>query len=235
MAAELERRGAVALLAESVSTDGSGLRCAVTASQSRVQLQLPLIGEFNVDNALTVLGMLLALGVPLAQGVEALSRCGAPPGRMETFGGDGTPLVIVDYAHTPDARAKALRAARAHCPGTLRAVFGCGGDRDRGKRPQMAQAAAELADDIVLTDDNPRSESPQRIVADIAAGMPVGRSFVTVHDRARAIRETVRRSGAGDVVLVAGKGHEDYQIYGDDRRPFSDPLAVREALGGMRS
>jgi UDP-N-acetylmuramoyl-L-alanyl-D-glutamate--2,6-diaminopimelate ligase len=154
---------------------------------------------------------------------------------MEAFGGrDALPLAIVDYAHTPDALAKALRAARRHCRGRLRAIFGCGGDRDPGKRPMMGRIAAELADELVVTDDNPRSEPPGRIVADVLAGIPGGVAARVEHDRASAIRTTLEGSGAEDVVLIAGKGHEEYQIYGSERRPFSDQSVARAALEAMR-
>jgi UDP-N-acetylmuramoyl-L-alanyl-D-glutamate--2,6-diaminopimelate ligase len=139
-------------------------------------------------------------------------------------------LAIVDYAHTPDALAKALRAARVHCRGRLRVVFGCGGDRDPGKRPMMGRIAAELADEAVVTDDNPRHEAPERIVAQILTGIPTGAAAEVEHDRALAIESTLARSGAGDVVLIAGKGHEEYQIYGSERRPFSDQAVARAAL-----
>jgi UDP-N-acetylmuramoyl-L-alanyl-D-glutamate--2,6-diaminopimelate ligase len=137
---------------------------------------------------------------------------------------------VVDYAHTPDALRKALSAARAHTNGRLVAVFGCGGDRDAGKRPLMGQIAAELADDIVITDDNPRSEAPQAIAADIVAGIPAGGSYRIEHDRGRAIREALLGADAQDVVVIAGKGHEDYQIYGAERRAFSDQKVVAAAL-----
>jgi UDP-N-acetylmuramoyl-L-alanyl-D-glutamate--2,6-diaminopimelate ligase len=154
---------------------------------------------------------------------------------MEAFGGrDGAPLAIVDYAHTPDALAKALRAARRHGRGRLRAIFGCGGDRDPGKRPMMGRIAAELADELVVTDDNPRSEPPERIVADILAGVPGAAAARVEHDRALAIRTTLARSGPEDVVLIAGKGHEEYQIYGSEHRPFSDQSVARAALEAMR-
>ena len=137
---------------------------------------------------------------------------------------------MVDYAHTPDALRKALSSARAHCSGRLVVVFGCGGDRDAGKRPLMGEIAAELADDIVITDDNPRTESPDVITQGIAAGIPAGRPYRVEHDRARAIRDTVADAGANDVVLIAGKGHEDYQIVGSERRAFSDQKVVVAAL-----
>src|SRR5205823_4844832 len=143
----------------------------------------------------------------------------AASGRMEMFGERGrTPLAIVDYAHTPDALANALRAARLHCRGQLRVVFGCGGERDAGKRPLMGKVAAELADDLIVTDDNPRSEDPARIVADIVAGVPPRAPLVIEHDRSLAIRMALQRSGPEDVVLIAGKGHEEYQIHGGARR-----------------
>jgi UDP-N-acetylmuramoyl-L-alanyl-D-glutamate--2,6-diaminopimelate ligase len=213
---------------------------------------VPLIGEFNIENVLSVLGTLLALGVPLVDAARALSQCRAPTGRMEMFGGRGlTPLAIVDYAHTPDALSKALRAARMHCRGRLFVVFGCGGDRDTGKRPLMGTIAAELADDIIITDDNPRTEDPRRIVADIIAGVRgagsgIGGSNTSAsgiraigplvaratsvrveHDRARAIASALDAAAAGDAVVVAGKGHENYQIYGTERRPFSDQAVIR--------
>jgi UDP-N-acetylmuramoyl-L-alanyl-D-glutamate--2,6-diaminopimelate ligase len=154
---------------------------------------------------------------------------------MESLGGRaGAPLVIVDYAHTPDALVKALHAARRHCRGRLRVVFGCGGDRDPGKRPMMGRAAAELADEAIVTDDNPRSEPAERIVQQILTGIPAGAAVRVEHDRARAIRAAVQGSGAEDVVLIAGKGHEEYQIYGSERRPFSDQRVAREALGEIR-
>jgi UDP-N-acetylmuramoyl-L-alanyl-D-glutamate--2,6-diaminopimelate ligase len=150
------------------------------------------------------------------------------------FGGRGrTPLAIVDYAHTPDALENALRAARLHCRGELRVVFGAGGDRDAGKRPLMGKIAAELADDIIVTDDNPRSEDPARIVADIIAGMERHTPHVVEHDRALAIRLALERSAAEDVVLIAGKGHEAYQIVGHERRVFQDQAVVSRELARL--
>jgi UDP-N-acetylmuramoyl-L-alanyl-D-glutamate--2,6-diaminopimelate ligase len=232
----LARGGAHWLRASDVRATPLGLSWQLESDAGRRAVQAPLIGEFNVDNVLTVLGMLLALEVPLDAAVAAIGACAAAPGRMEAIGGGAAmPLAIVDYAHTPDALAKALLAARTHCTGRLRVVFGCGGDRDAGKRPLMGRIAAELADDIVLTDDNPRTEAPSRIVADIAAGLPAGRNAEVVHDRAVAIRATLATARAGDVVLVAGKGHEDYQVLGTTRLPFSDQQVVRAAFAGVAS
>jgi UDP-N-acetylmuramoyl-L-alanyl-D-glutamate--2,6-diaminopimelate ligase len=230
----------------------AGLAIDIESSWGNAGLTVPLIGEFNVDNVLTVLAVLLAWNIPLAQAVTAIGKCRAPSGRMELFGGQApAPLAIVDYAHTPDALAKALHAARLHCRGQLRVVFGCGGDRDAGKRPLMGRVAAELADEVIVTDDNPRTEDPARIVADILTGMPTASAAkagkpivepvpagdvtaaaapVVEHDRTRAIQAALRRSGPGDVVLIAGKGHEDYQIYGTVRRPFRDQWIVSAEL-----
>jgi UDP-N-acetylmuramoyl-L-alanyl-D-glutamate--2,6-diaminopimelate ligase len=193
-------------------------------------LSSPLVGDFNVENLLAVIAMLLDWGLATERVCEVLGRVHAAPGRMETFGGGRAPLTVVDYAHTPDALRKALGAARAHARGRLVVVFGCGGDRDPGKRPLMGEIAAELADDIVITDDNPRNESPEAITQGIAAGIPAGRPFRIEHDRGRAIHDAVVEAGADDVVLIAGKGHEDYQIYGQERRYFSDQKAVSGAL-----
>jgi len=189
-----------------------------------------LVGNFNVDNLLTVIAILLDWGLTPEQATDALGRAHAAPGRMETFGGGRAPLTVVDYAHTPDALEKALRAARAHCRGRLAVVFGCGGDRDPGKRPLMGRVAAELADDIVITDDNPRTEAPQAITAGIVTGIPAGHPYRIEHDRARAIRDAVIDATPQDVVLIAGKGHEEYQIYGQERRAFSDQKTVAAAL-----
>ena len=219
-----------------VEAVASGLALDVESSWGPVRLEVPLIGDFNADNALTVLAVLLAWDIPLADAAGALESCRPAPGRMEAFGGHGgAPLAIVDYAHTPDALAKALRAARRHCRGRLKVVFGCGGDRDPGKRPIMGAIAAELADESVVTDDNPRSEPPERIVQQILTGIPGAAAVRVEHDRARAIRATLERSGSQDVVLIAGKGHEAYQIYGGERRPFSDQSVAREALEAMRA
>jgi UDP-N-acetylmuramoyl-L-alanyl-D-glutamate--2,6-diaminopimelate ligase len=207
-----------------------GIELEFDSSWGTGALVCPLVGDFNVDNLLTVIAVLLDWDIALEQAIESLARVRAAPGRMETFGGVHAPLAVVDYAHTPDALRKALLAARAHCVGRLAVVFGCGGERDPGKRPIMGAIAAELADDIVITDDNPRGESPPSIAADIAAGIPAGKPFRIELDRARAIREALSDATPADVVLIAGKGHEDYQIYGVERRAFSDQKVVSATL-----
>ena len=221
--------------ATQLALDRAGVSLHIESHCGDATLRAPLVGAFNADNLITVLGLLLSMQIPLAAACDALSQCRAPAGRMQTFGGDGRqPLVIVDYAHSPDSLGKALRASREHCAGQLTVVFGCGGDRDVGKRPLMGRIAAELADHVIITDDNPRTESPQRIVADIlagAAGIAGKQAARVVHSRAQAIREPIAAAAADDVVLVAGKGHEDYQLYGTERRAFSDQACVLQALG----
>jgi UDP-N-acetylmuramoyl-L-alanyl-D-glutamate--2,6-diaminopimelate ligase len=207
-----------------------GIHMEFDSSWGSGALASSLVGDFNVENLLAVLAMLLDWGLAPGQATDALGRVQAAPGRMETFGGGRAPLTVVDYAHTPDALRKALSAARAHTRGRLVVVFGCGGDRDPGKRPLMGEIAAQLADDIVITDDNPRTESPETITQAIASGIPAGRSFHIEHDRGRAILEAVTAAATGDVVVIAGKGHEDYQVYGQERRYFSDQKAVGSAL-----
>jgi UDP-N-acetylmuramoyl-L-alanyl-D-glutamate--2,6-diaminopimelate ligase len=210
-----------------------GLELEIDSSRGTARLESRLLGDFNVDNLLTVLAVLLAWKMPLPEACAALSRCSAPPGRMQPEGGGGRPLVLIDYAHTPDALAKALHAARAHCRGRLHCVFGCGGDRDPGKRPQMGRIAARGADTLIVTDDNPRGEDPGIITDAILLGIEqagAGARTRVIHDRALAIRSALVAAAADDVVLVAGKGHEQHQIIGSERRVFSDATIVRAAL-----
>jgi UDP-N-acetylmuramoyl-L-alanyl-D-glutamate--2,6-diaminopimelate ligase len=175
---------------------------------------------------------LLSLGISLDDAARVLSGCHAAPGRMEVVHTDSCekPTVVVDYAHTPDALAKALSAAREHCQGALWCVFGCGGDRDAGKRPLMGAIADALADQIIVTDDNPRSENPQAITQAIVDGIK-SRQVRVIHDRGEAIATALKEAQPIDLVLIAGKGHEDYQIYGDTRRAFSDKREAMRYLG----
>ncbi|MEZ5498563.1 MAG: UDP-N-acetylmuramoyl-L-alanyl-D-glutamate--2,6-diaminopimelate ligase [Steroidobacteraceae bacterium] len=223
-------RGARELRGTALQLTPNGIALEIGGSFGAAHLRSSLLGEFNADNLLTVLGVLIALDVPLARAVEYLAEVTPPPGRMQLLRSAGRALAVVDYAHTPDALAKALDAARAHCSGRLWVVFGCGGDRDRAKRGPMGAAAARLADAVILTDDNPRSESPQAIVADIAAAVPAERLYRIEHDRATAIRLALNAAADNDVVVVAGKGHEDYQIYGAERRPFSDQGVIERCF-----
>ena len=213
----------------------SGLEFTVASDHGSARVASPLVGRFNVANLLGVIGVLLAAGFTLEAAAEAVSRLGPPPGRMQRLGGGERPLVVVDYAHPPDALEKCLGAltdiARAR-GGRLVCVFGCGGDRDRGKRPLMGAAASRYADFVVLTSDNPRGESPAAIIDEIRPGVSVP---YEVHvDRRAAIGAAVAAARAGDVVLLAGKGHEPYQEIAGERRPFADAEEARKALEAWR-
>ncbi len=216
--------------ARGIEPGSDGMRIRVQTSQGDGEFHSTLLGRFNVSNLLSVLGVLLYRGVALEEALRRLAKLETVPGRMERFGGGGQPLVVVDYAHTPDALEQALRAGREHARGRLICVFGCGGDRDRGKRPQMGGIAERLADLVIVTDDNPRTEDGDRIVADILAGMDQPHRVRVERDRTRAIREAVTAGEPGDLVLVCGKGHEDYQLVGGRRLHFCDREQVRAAL-----
>ncbi|HBH36749.1 MAG TPA: UDP-N-acetylmuramoyl-L-alanyl-D-glutamate--2,6-diaminopimelate ligase, partial [Gammaproteobacteria bacterium] len=222
----------VQLRASHIRQTQQGLKMLLHYEQQQVVLESPLIGRFNVDNLLSVTGALLAAGVPLVQALKRLSSVPAVPGRMERFGGENQPLVVVDYAHTPDALKNALLAAREHTDGELICLFGCGGDRDQGKRPLMGAVAEELADRVIVTDDNPRSESGDAIIEQILCGMK--HPSRVVRDRQKAISIAITQASAGDLVLVAGKGHEDVQIIGDQRHHFSDREVVAKLLGSRQ-
>ncbi|HEY1773163.1 MAG TPA: UDP-N-acetylmuramoyl-L-alanyl-D-glutamate--2,6-diaminopimelate ligase [Gammaproteobacteria bacterium] len=203
--------------------DSGGLSFDVTSEAGIGHVDSRLLARFNAENLLAVQGVLLALGMSFEATLEALARARTVPGRMECFGGGlRQPLVVVDYAHTPDALEKSLTAARSHCRGRLWCVFGCGGERDRGKRPQMGAIAESLADRIVITDDNPRGEDGDAIVAEILAGIRDHNRVTVERDRARAVERAVRGALPGDVVLVAGKGHETEQIKGGQKLHYSD-------------
>jgi UDP-N-acetylmuramoyl-L-alanyl-D-glutamate--2,6-diaminopimelate ligase len=197
-----------------------------------MEVRSRLLGRFNGENLSLALAMLLVMEVPRESACEVLSRISAPPGRMEIFRNRDPegPVVVIDYAHTPDALAKALEAVRAHCRGRVIVVFGCGGDRDPGKRAEMGRVAEAGADTVIVTDDNPRSEDGGRIVADILEGMR-GEPRV-IRERETAIATAVQEAGPGDIVLVAGKGHEDYQLVGAQRLHFSDRAVAARLTGG---
>lgn len=221
-----------ALHATQVRLDPRGISIELDGSFGKLDVKTQLMGRFNAENSLIVIACLLSLGVSLSDAANALAECKPAPGRMEVVKADARnkPIVVVDYAHTPDALSKALNAAREHCEGALWCVFGCGGDRDSGKRPVMGAIADELADQIIVTDDNPRSEDPQVITAGIVSGIK-SHAVRVIHDRGEAIATALKEAQAGDVVLIAGKGHEDYQIYGETRRSFSDRSEALRYLG----
>ena len=210
---------------------GSDFRFTSTWGDALVRLPMP--GAFNVANAALVVATLLAMGKPLDDVAAAVSAVTAPPGRLErvaTAGGTG-PTVYVDFAHTPDALGAVLAALRPHVGGRLHVVFGAGGDRDKGKRPLMAAVAERSADCVVLTSDNPRSEDPGRIIDDVFGGFTRPAEVVVVEDRSAAIHYAIRSAGAADTVLIAGKGHEEFQEIGGEKQPFSDRLVAAAALG----
>lgn len=208
----------------------TGFRARVDGQWGEFDLQVPLLGSFNASNVLAALATVLTLGVPVDRAVAATSRLTPPPGRLERFTGADGRNVVVDYAHTPDALANALAALRSHVTGRLICVFGCGGDRDPGKRPEMAREAEKQADVIIVTDDNPRSEHPARIVRDIEQGFSKADCFEVIHDRAEAIAAAVTMAGPDDLVLIAGKGHEAWQEIAGQKLPFSDAEQVRHLL-----
>ncbi|MEC4748990.1 UDP-N-acetylmuramoyl-L-alanyl-D-glutamate--2,6-diaminopimelate ligase [Methylomicrobium sp. Wu6] len=215
--------------AENIRHAATGIEFDVYWRKQRVTVQTPLFGDFNIDNCLSVLAVMLALGEPIERAALKLRSLNPVQGRMERFGGDHQPLVFVDYAHTPDALDKVLSSVRRHCRQSLWVVFGCGGNRDRGKRSEMGAVASRLADHIIVTDDNPRHENGQDIVNDILSGCRKERVRV-ISDRKQAIEAAICEAGANDWIVIAGKGHEDYQEIAGVRYPFSDAEAVKRAL-----
>jgi UDP-N-acetylmuramoyl-L-alanyl-D-glutamate--2,6-diaminopimelate ligase len=223
-------------------TGPEGVRFAVRTPWGAARVASSALGRHNAYNLLATLAVLLASGLKLRAAVAALAHLPAVPGRMERLGGGAQPLVVVDYAHTPDALANVLRTLReviAHQSrvtshgSRLTCLFGCGGERDRGKRPQMGRLAARLADRVIVTSDNPRGENPQRIIADILEGVAgCGDELAVIPDRRSAVQYAVAGARRGDVVLLAGKGHEAYQLIAGVRRPFSDVAEARRALRG---
>jgi UDP-N-acetylmuramoyl-L-alanyl-D-glutamate--2,6-diaminopimelate ligase len=207
-----------------------GLRLEITTPWGAAELDSPMIGGFNAYNLLGVLGVLITSEVPLRDAVEALSRVEPVPGRLQMVRETGAPLVVVDYAHTPDALEKALETLRStlSSEGRLHCVFGCGGDRDPGKRPLMGEVATRLADRVVITSDNPRSENPRAIIDEVLAGAHP--NYAIEEDRATAILQAISGAAPQDVVLIAGKGHENYQEIGGRRLPFDDVEVTREIL-----
>ncbi len=219
------------VVAREVLAQPQGLALNIDSSWGELRIESPLLGRFNAYNLLAALAVLLLRGIQPDAAAAALCKVVTVPGRMQLVDAvPGRPLVVVDYAHTPGALEQALRAVCEHASGRIFCVFGCGGERDTGKRPLMAAAAAKQADALWITDDNPRGEDPVRIVADILSGLPSETSATVEHDRARAIAQAIDAAGPGDAVLIAGKGHETYQIIGNERRDFDDREAARRVL-----
>ena len=215
---------------EDLTLHPKGFSANIASIWGNGELHSTLLGRFNVSNLMAVLTTLCALGFSFKQVLTSLSALSNVPGRMQQFGGKNSPLVIIDYAHTPDALEKALSALREHSDKKIWCIFGCGGNRDKGKRPQMARIAESYSDHVVVTDDNPRFEYPQSIVTEIRQGFKHPSAVQVIHDRAKAITQTIQLANIGDIVLVAGKGHETYQQIGDIQIPFSDTDVVKKAL-----
>jgi UDP-N-acetylmuramoyl-L-alanyl-D-glutamate--2,6-diaminopimelate ligase len=253
LAAELQARGDVTVWTVScqraseaahhvqathITHGAQGLSFEVCHQGQSHRMDTRLVGHYNVSNVLGVIAGLCALNIDMAQAVNACAELPAVPGRMQAVGGANEPLVVVDYAHTPDAVAHAVQALQplaAARGGELVCVLGCGGDRDASKRPLMAAAAQQHAQAVVLTSDNPRSENPQHIIHQMLQGLTQSQAAKVVLDRAEAIAQTVRQAQAQDVILVAGKGHEDYQEIAGVKHPFSDVAHAEQALQARRA
>ena len=232
-----ERLGLRMVYGHLAAMSGQGLRLDVYSSWGGGQINSLLVGRFNAANLLGALAVLLVSGIELSEVVQSLSKVQAVAGRMQRLGGAGQPTVIVDYAHTPDALEKvllALREVNAPLDGKLICVFGCGGDRDRGKRAMMGLVAEKFSDHCIITSDNPRSEDPQRIIAEIVGGMTANNREVIV-ERATAIERAIGLARQCDTVLLAGKGHEDYQEINGVKHPFSDVAVAECALQAWRA
>jgi len=213
-----------------VHTHSDGIDFELATPWGMAAVQSRLLGRFNVANLLAVVGVLGALDVPFDRIVDALQSLEPVAGRMNRLGGGSLPLVVVDYSHKPDPLEQVLATLRAHCEGRLICVFGCGGERDAGKRPVMGAIAERFADVVIVTDDNPRGEDGDAIVSQIVAGMRMPERATVERDRARAIDVAITQARAGDVVLIAGKGHETYQEVAGAKRPFDDLRVARVAL-----
>jgi len=218
--------------ASNIECQITGLSFELSNQQSTTQIQSSLLGLFNVDNLLAALSTLTALDISFEKACQAIQHCHAVDGRMQAYTADNKAEVVIDFAHTPDALTQALQSLRSHLPaqGVLWCVFGCGGDRDKGKRAVMGQCAEQYADKVVLTADNPRSEKNEDIVTDILTGIKNPQHVYIEHDRQQAINYVVVHASQKDIVLVAGKGHEDYQEVLGQKLPFSDARAVVQAL-----
>lgn len=221
---------AATLYCREATFDDDGVRAVLVTPQGEHMLRSSLLGRFNLSNMLAAVATLLAMDHPLDEILKVTAKLEGPVGRMQRLGGGSKPLVVVDYAHTPDALEKVLEALRPHARGQLTCLFGCGGDRDRGKRPLMAEVAERLADRVIVTDDNPRSEDPQVIFDDIRPGFAKADAVAFISGRGEAIARVIAGAGVDDVIILAGKGHEDYQEINGERHDFSDLVEAEKAL-----
>lgn len=218
------------IYADNIQLSLSGIKARVHTPWGNGEIETALIGEFNLSNVLATLTALCVYGMPLVNVLQHLSQLKAVAGRMQTLGGNERPRVVVDYAHTPDALEKALQALRLHTKSNLICVFGCGGDRDHGKRPQMAEIAEHYADKVIVTNDNPRHEKPEAIAVDIMHGFARPERVIIELNRSKAIQKSIQLAEAQDCILIAGKGAEHYQQVGDEKIPFDDADTVRKFL-----
>ena len=216
------------VVAKSVTLSENGMAMEVKTPQGDAVIHANVVGQFNAYNLLAVMTTLLASDVDLQDAVKALAVLKPVAGRMQQYGGGKLPLVVIDYAHTPDALEQVLKSLRAQTKGQLICVFGCGGDRDSGKRPLMGKIASDLADRVIVTSDNPRCESPVAIIKSVMDGAK--QNAVSIENRAEAINSAIKNAGAGDVVLLAGKGHENYQEIAGVKYPFSDAEIAQQTL-----
>lgn len=221
---------AATLYCREATFDDDGVRAVLVTPQGEHMLRSRLLGRFNLSNMLAAVGTLLAMEHPLDEILKVTAKLEGPVGRMQRLGGGSKPLVVVDYAHTPDALEKVLEALRPHAQGKLTCLFGCGGDRDRGKRPLMAEMAERLADRVIVTDDNPRTEDPLVIFDDIRPGLTHPEATTFISGRGEAIACAIASAAADDVIVLAGKGHEDYQEINGQRHDFSDLVEAEKAL-----
>jgi len=221
----------------SIKHHNQGVDFILNTHLGDIEIHSSLLGDFNIDNLLAVIAVLLIEGITLTTIAEKVSHVKAISGRMEAFSSSHShgqaPTAVVDYAHTPDALEKALIACRQHCRGKLFVVFGCGGDRDTGKRPLMAQAAQKHADCLVITNDNPRTEAPMSIIEDILAGLNDASTATVIENRKQAVLDTLAKAQVNDVVLLAGKGHEDYIILGHDKIDYNERQIVKDFFDNL--
>jgi UDP-N-acetylmuramoyl-L-alanyl-D-glutamate--2,6-diaminopimelate ligase len=224
---------------KNVSHHGSGVNFVLATHLGDIDINSPLLGDFNIDNLLAVISVLLSQGASLEEVAQRVANISPIAGRMETFTASNDKVksatAVVDYAHTPDALKKALIACKQHCHGQLHVVFGCGGDRDKGKRPLMAQAAEEYADCLVITNDNPRTEAPMSIITDMLSGLSPSTETKIIEDREQAVLTTLAKAKPDDVVLLAGKGHEDYIILGTEKIDYNERQVVKDFFNKLDS
>jgi len=217
-----------------IETQREGIKFMLNSSQGTAEVQLKLLGDFNVYNALACFCVLLHSGLNFNLAIQRLQRLNTVPGRMETIAQPESPLVVIDYAHTPEALSQALRTVRKHTQGKIICVFGCGGDRDAGKRPLMAKVAEAHSDLVILTSDNPRNEDPVLIIDEIKQGVSNELKFIVEPERKKAIQQAIAMASTEDLILIAGKGHETVQIIGNRKIPFSDKQEAMTGLGAYK-